>query len=60
MLLIRLDAGIAKLTPDETLGVKDCVGRVYGRLGFGRVANKTLSFRECYIGWRGAVALDVE
>ena len=59
VLHVALDAGVAELAPDETLGVEDGVGGVHGRLGLGGISDEALGLREGDVGGGGAVTLIV-
>lgn len=56
---VCLDLGIVESPSDQALGVEHRVGRIHGHLIFGRVAQKTLGFREGDIAGRRTVTLVV-
>ena len=59
VLHIALHARVRELAADQTLGVKDGVFGVHGRLIFGCISNETLGVGERDVGRRCAVALVV-
>jgi len=56
---IILDELVLELATDESLGVKDGVGRVSCNLGFGSISDETFVFSECDVRGGGVETLIV-
>jgi len=55
---IMLDSGVRPVTTNETLGIKDCVLRVGGKLVLSSITNQSLIVSsESNIRWSNTVAL---
>ncbi len=56
---VLLNDGVAELSSDESLSIKDCIDWVLGDLIFGSISNQPLRFSEGHVRWSGSVTLVV-